>query len=83
MNLLGTLFSGFIVGLLARAVMPGDQKMGLIRTTALGILGSFTGGIVGNLASGHPWNEPRATGLVASVVGAITVMVIARFVRGK
>jgi uncharacterized membrane protein YeaQ/YmgE (transglycosylase-associated protein family) len=83
MNLLGLLFSGFIVGLIARAVMPGDQKMGLIRTTVLGVLGSFVGGILANVLAGASWSEPRATGFLGSVGGAIAVMVIARFVRGK
>jgi uncharacterized membrane protein YeaQ/YmgE (transglycosylase-associated protein family) len=83
MHFLGLLFSGFIVGLIARALMPGDQKMGLIRTTVLGVMGSFAGGILSSVLSGAPWSEPRASGFLGSVGGAIAVMVIARFVRGK
>jgi uncharacterized membrane protein YeaQ/YmgE (transglycosylase-associated protein family) len=85
-QILGTLFSGFVVGLIARALMPGDQKMGFIRTTGLGILGAFAGGILSNLASGKSWNassQLSTVGLGASVVGALCVMVLARLVRGK
>ena len=32
---------GFIVGLVARALLPGDQKIGMIMTAVLGITGSF------------------------------------------
>jgi len=32
---------GFVVGLLARALLPGDQKLGIIMTAVLGIVGSF------------------------------------------
>lgn len=70
---------GFVVGLIARAVMPGNQKMGIIRTTLLGIAGSFTGGLLGNLVYGRgAWNELRATGLIGSVVGALALMVVVR-----
>ena len=38
---------GFVVGLVARAVMPGAQSMGLIKTTLLGIVGGVVGGLIG------------------------------------
>ena len=73
------LFFGFVVGLLARAVMPGNQKMGIVRTTLLGIAGSFTGGLLGNLMYGRgAWNELRTTGLIGSVVGALVLMIAVR-----
>src|SRR5258708_30962888 len=40
---------GFIVGLLARAVMPGVQHLGFIMTTLLGIGGLIVGGLIGRL----------------------------------
>ena len=49
---------GFIVGLLARAVMPGVQHLGFIMTTLLGIAGSIVGGLIARLFS-RP--EPGAT----------------------
>ncbi len=78
------LLFGFIVGLLARAIMPGNQKMGLIRTTLLGIAGSFTGGLLGNLVYGRgAWNQLHATGLIGSVVGALVLMVVVRLFSSR
>jgi uncharacterized membrane protein YeaQ/YmgE (transglycosylase-associated protein family) len=78
------LLFGFVVGLLARAVMPGNQKMGLIATTCLGIAGSFMGGLLGSVAFGNGrWNELRTTGLVGSIVGALFLMVAARFLSRR
>ena len=42
---------GFIVGLLARAIMPGTQKMGFVSTALLGIAGSFIGGFLAALVT--------------------------------
>ena len=49
---------GFIVGLIARAVMPGVQHLGFIMTTLLGIGGSIIGGLIGGLFS-KPDQAPR------------------------
>ena len=72
MGILATIVVGFIVGLIARAIMPGDQKLGLIMTTLLGIAGSllasYGGAAVGLYAPGTP------AGWIASVVGAILVL---------
>jgi len=42
---------GFIVGLIARAVMPGVQHLGFIMTTVIGIGGSIIGGLIARLFS--------------------------------
>ena len=47
MSWLITIIVGFIVGLVARAVMPGDQKLGIILTTVLGIVGALVAGYLG------------------------------------
>ena len=41
MSILGIIVIGFVVGLLARAIKPGDDKLGWIMTALLGIAGSF------------------------------------------
>ena len=43
---------GLIVGLIARALMPGRQPMGFILTAILGMVGSFVGGFIGNMIGG-------------------------------
>ena len=71
---------GFVVGLIARALLPGDQKLGLIMTTVLGIVGSFVAGFIGQAIG---WYQAgHGAGFIGSVVGAIIVLfVYAKFVN--
>jgi uncharacterized membrane protein YeaQ/YmgE (transglycosylase-associated protein family) len=75
-GILAWIVFGFFAGLVARAITPGDQKMGFIKTTLLGVAGSFAGGTVANLISGHPFNSLQSTGFLGSVLGAIGLMLI-------
>ncbi len=60
--LIGWIFFGFIVGLIARGLVPGKQPMGIFRTMMLGIGGSFLGGLIGfSLSEDQSFN--RADGL--------------------
>lgn len=79
MGIITTIIVGFIVGLIARAVMPGDQKMGIIMTTILGIVGAIVAGYLGQLAGWYQAGEPA--GWIASVVGAIVLLLIVGLVR--
>jgi uncharacterized membrane protein YeaQ/YmgE (transglycosylase-associated protein family) len=80
-SILGTIVVGFIVGLLARALKPGNDKLGLIMTTVLGIAGSLLARYVG-VAMG--WYRPNASvGWIASIIGAIVLLVIYGLVKKK
>ncbi len=80
-SLLGTIIVGFIVGLLARALKPGHDKLGLVMTTLLGIGGALLARYVG-VALG--WYEPGASaGWVASVLGAIALLAIYGLIKKK
>jgi len=76
MSLLIFLVFGFIVGLIARAVMPGTQSMGIVKTTLIGVVGSFIGGLLGNLISGHSIFHMQSAGWIGSVLGAVILMAI-------
>jgi uncharacterized membrane protein YeaQ/YmgE (transglycosylase-associated protein family) len=76
MSLLIFLVFGFIVGLIARAVMPGTQQMGIVRTTLIGVAGSFIGGLLGNLIAGNSFWHPHSAGWIGSVLGAVILMAI-------
>lgn len=65
---------GFIVGLVARALLPGDQKIGMIMTTVLGIAGSFIANYGGQALGWYKVGE--GAGFIASVVGAIVLLVV-------
>lgn len=68
---------GFIAGLLARALMPGNQNMGFLMTTLLGVLGSFVGGFLVSFFSHHRVTDFHMVGMIGSVVGALVVLAIA------
>lgn len=73
---------GFVVGLIARAILPGADQMGLIGTTIVGILGSFVGGYIGALikkpAEGSKFHP---AGFLLSIVGAIILLLIWRMIQ--
>jgi len=75
MHILWALIVGFVVGLIARAVMPGAQSMGFFMTAILGIIGSFVGGFIGSLISKPAEGSKfHAAGILMSIVGAIVVL---------
>ncbi|HEX5753127.1 MAG TPA: GlsB/YeaQ/YmgE family stress response membrane protein [Archangium sp.] len=69
---------GLVAGLIARAVMPGRQPMGFIATTLLGIAGSFMGGFLGSIVSGHSWRLMQPSGFIGSIIGAIVLLWLGR-----
>ncbi|WP_186269589.1 GlsB/YeaQ/YmgE family stress response membrane protein [Burkholderia gladioli] len=80
-HLIETLVVGLVVGLLARALKPGDDKMGIVMTIALGIVGSVIAGYVGRAAG---WYQPgQGAGWIASIIGAIVLLVIVGAVRKR
>ena len=76
MSIIGFLIFGFIIGLIARALMPGPQRMGIIMTTVLGMVGAFLGGFLGSLIAGRPALELHPAGFIGSIIGAIIVLAL-------
>lgn len=74
MSLISAIVIGFIAGLIARAIHPGDDKVGFIVTTALGIVGSLVATYGGQLLGLYP--KGASAGFIASVIGAIVVLFI-------
>jgi len=79
MGILFFILFGFVVGLLARAIMPGRQAMGFVLTALLGMVGSFVGGAIGSLVSGHALMEFHSAGIIGSIIGSLVVLAIAGF----
>jgi uncharacterized membrane protein YeaQ/YmgE (transglycosylase-associated protein family) len=76
MSLLVFLFFGFFVGIVARALMPGPQSLGLLMTTALGAVGSLLGGLLGNVIAGDSLAKVHPAGVIGSVLGAIILLAV-------
>jgi uncharacterized membrane protein YeaQ/YmgE (transglycosylase-associated protein family) len=74
MGIIGTIFIGFIVGVLAKFLHPGKENMGFILTIVLGIAGALLARFIGQ-AVGFYGPEENA-GFIASLVGAIVILVI-------
>ena len=80
LHILWFILIGFIVGLIARALMPGMQHKGFWMTALVGIGGAFVGGMLARLLSKPKEGEPfHPAGLLLSVAGALIVL----FVVGK
>jgi uncharacterized membrane protein YeaQ/YmgE (transglycosylase-associated protein family) len=74
--------TGFVVGLLARALLPGADRMGLIATICLGIAGSIVGGFAGRLIKQpEPGSSFHPAGFFMSLVGAIVVLMVWRMLN--
>ena len=81
MSIIGTIVIGFMVGLIARALKPGDDKLGLIMTAVLGVGGSFLASFAGSALG--LYKQGDAAGFIASVIGAIILLVIYSLVTKK
>jgi len=81
MGIIGTILVGFIVGLIARAVKPGNDGMGIIMTTLLGIAGALLAGFLGQSLGLYAAGEPA--GWIASVIGAVLLLIVVGMVRGR
>ena len=81
MHFIAFLIFGFVIGLIARALLPGRQKLGLLMTTLLGMAGSLLGGFLGILLFGSRPGEPVAAGWIGSILGALLLLGIAAGTR--
>jgi uncharacterized membrane protein YeaQ/YmgE (transglycosylase-associated protein family) len=72
---------GFVVGLIARAILPGTQSLGIILTALLGIAGSFLAGFAGRALGWYADGQP--IGFLASVIGAIVLLFIVSKLKGS
>lgn len=81
MSILWMIIIGFVIGLVARALMPGRDPAGFIVTTVLGIIGSFLGGFIGQALGLYQPGEPA--GFIMAVIGAMLVLFIYRAAIGR
>ncbi len=78
MHLIGTFFTGLIVGIVAKLLMPGRDPGGFFITALLGIAGALVAKYIGQWLG---WYQPEDTaGFVASVAGAFLLLLLYRFV---
>ena len=75
LHIIWSIIVGFIIGLCARAIMPGVQQLGFLMTTLLGIGGSIVGGLIGRLFSRPaPGSAFHPAGFIMSILGALLLL---------
>jgi uncharacterized membrane protein YeaQ/YmgE (transglycosylase-associated protein family) len=70
---------GFLIGLVARFLMPGRDAAGFIITTLIGIGGALLASFVGQKMGWYTQGQPA--GFIAAVLGAIVLLLILRMIR--
>jgi uncharacterized membrane protein YeaQ/YmgE (transglycosylase-associated protein family) len=83
MGIIAWIVFGFIIGLLARAIVPGRQNMGFIMTTLLGVAGSLIGGFIANSLSGGTMQDVHGAGFIGSLIGAVVLVFIVSAASGR
>ncbi len=74
---------GIIFGALARLIVPGRDRMGIVKTWALGVGGSLLGGFLGYAIFGADIEDGavQAGGIFGSIVGSILLLLVVRLLR--
>ncbi|MEQ1911427.1 MAG: GlsB/YeaQ/YmgE family stress response membrane protein [Vicinamibacterales bacterium] len=78
-GILGWIFFGLIVGVIAKLIMPGRDPGGFIVTVLIGIAGAVLGGLIGRMAGLYGPND--AAGFIMSTVGAVVLLFAYRKLR--
>ncbi len=74
---------GTLVGLMAKAVMPGRDPGGAVATLAMGVGGTIIGCSVLTYASGHHVTPVSPLGFVVATVGAFVLLLFYRLLSGR
>jgi len=78
LSLLSWIITGLIVGLIARAIVPGKQSMGTLMTIVLGVIGAFVGGLISSAIWPTWTNDPDVSrmwpGWLMSILGGVIVL---------
>ena len=85
MGIIAFITLGLLAGLIAKAILPGDDPGGLIVTTIIGVVGAILGGfLAGALFGADPMDEFfDISSWLTAIVGALVLLVIYRMVVGR
>ncbi len=74
MDILGLIVVGLIIGALARLIKPGRQKMSIVATMLLGVVGALIGGLIAGLLGTGNIFELNVLGFILAVVAAVILV---------
>ena len=85
LDILGLLVVGLIIGALARLIKPGKQRLSIVATLLLGVVGAFIGGFIGGLFNEGRTNifELNFWGFVIAVIAAVLLIGLAEGISGR
>jgi uncharacterized membrane protein YeaQ/YmgE (transglycosylase-associated protein family) len=82
-QILGLIVVGLIIGALARLLKPGRQRLSILATLVLGVVGALIGGVVASLlGTGNIW-ELNVIGFIVAVIAAVLLIGAAEGLTGK
>jgi uncharacterized membrane protein YeaQ/YmgE (transglycosylase-associated protein family) len=82
-QILGLILIGLVIGVLARLIVPGKQRLSMLATLLLGIAGAVIGGFLASLIGMGSITELNFVGFVLAVVAAVLLIGVAEGVSGR
>ena len=82
MGIIWTIIIGFLAGIIAKFVMPGDNEpKGFILTTILGVVGAFVATYLGQAVGWYRAGE--GAGFIGAIVGAVILLFLYGLIMGR
>lgn len=83
MEILGFILFGLVVGVVARLIVPGRQRLGLAGTVLLGIVGSIIGGVVASMLGTGDMFELNVVGALVAFAAAAVLIALGEGAFGR
>lgn len=77
MQILGLILIGIVIGVIARLVIPGRQRIGMLMTVLLGVGGALIGGIIASAIGEGDIFELNAIGTIFGIIAAVLLIALA------
>jgi uncharacterized membrane protein YeaQ/YmgE (transglycosylase-associated protein family) len=82
-QILGLILIGAVIGVLARLIKPGKQRLSMVATIALGVVGAIIGGLIGSLFNANTGIfELNFLGFIIAVIAAVLLIGVAEGISG-
>ena len=82
-QILGLILVGLVIGVLARLIVPGKQRLSMLATLLLGVVGAIIGGFLASLVGMGAITELNFVGFVLAVVAAVLLIGVAEGISGR
>jgi uncharacterized membrane protein YeaQ/YmgE (transglycosylase-associated protein family) len=82
-QILGLILIGLVIGVLARVIVPGKQRLSMLATLLLGVAGAIIGGFLASLIGMGSITELNFVGFVLAVVAAVLLIGVAEGISGR